>query len=138
MLALEKIRQQEVREPERLAGFLRSLVKNLSTGRYRRQRYTVEQPTDQLPDAADDRQPNPLGGLLHRERTRLTRRVLSELRVPRDRAVLFKYYIAEEESSQICEELGIETEHFYRVLHRARQRYRHLWDQGRQTEGGGP
>ncbi len=32
MLALEKIRQGEVREPERLAGFLRALAKNLKAG----------------------------------------------------------------------------------------------------------
>ena len=35
-LALEKIRSGEVREPDRLAGFLRSLAKNLSIHHYRR------------------------------------------------------------------------------------------------------
>lgn len=129
MLALEKIRQGEVREPERLAGFLRALAKNLSTQRYRRRVYEVEKPSGDLPDAPDEHRPDALGGLLHRERARVTRRLLGELGVARDRDVLFRYYIAEEGSARICVDLEIETEHFYRVLSRARQRYRRLWEQ---------
>lgn len=128
ILALEKIRRHEVREPEGLAGFLRALVKNLSTQQYRRRRYEVEKPSDVLPDAADELQPDPLGHALHHERTRLTRMLLAELTVPRDRQILFRYYLAEEGSEQICADLGVEAEHFYRLLHRARQRYRRLWE----------
>lgn len=132
ILALEKIRRREVREPERLGGFLRALAKNLSIQRYRRRRYDVEQPAAELPDAPDERQPNPLGGLLHRERIRVTRRVLDELPTPRDRDVLFRYYIAQDSSARICADLGIDGDHFYRVLHRARQRYRRLWEERRE------
>lgn len=132
MLALEKIRHREVREPERLGGFLRALAKNLSIQRYRRRSYEVEQPSAELPDAPDERQPSPLGGLLHREKVRVTRRVLDELRTPRDRDVLFRYYIAEEDSARICADLGLDGDHFYRVLHRARQRYRRLWEERRE------
>src|SRR5262245_53724910 len=35
-LALEKIRRGEIRDPERLAGFLRSLARNLSIEHYRK------------------------------------------------------------------------------------------------------
>lgn len=129
MLALEKIRRGELREPERLAGFLRALVKNLGIQRYRRRSHEVERPADQLSDLQDDSRPNPLGGLLYRERARLARRLLAELNVPRDRDLLFRYYIAEESSSRICSDLGLDAEHFYRVLHRARQRYRRLWEE---------
>jgi RNA polymerase sigma-70 factor, ECF subfamily len=130
ILALEKIRNAEVREPERLAGFLRALVHNLGTQKYRRRVYDLEQPTgDEQADPVDDRRPDPLIGLLNRERVRLTRQVLAELDMPRDRDVLFRYYIAEDSSGAICRDLGIESDHFYRVLHRARQRYRRLWDE---------
>ncbi len=128
IIAVEKIQRKEVREPARLAGFLRALAKNLSIQRYRRKRYSVERPAESLPEAADQRQTSPLGGLLDRERSQLTRRLLAELNVPRDRDVLFRYYIAEHGSAQICRDLNIEAEHFYRVLHRARQRYRRLWE----------
>lgn len=129
ILALEKIRAGEVREPERLAGFLRALAKNLSTQRYRRRSYEVEKPSAEPPDAPDERRPDALGGMLHRERARVTRKLLGELKVPRDREVLLRYYIAEEGSSRICDDLGVDPDHFYRVLSRARQRYRRLWEE---------
>jgi RNA polymerase sigma-70 factor (ECF subfamily) len=132
ILAIEKIRHREVREPERLAGFLRALVKNLSTQQYRRRSYEAEKPSDHLADVAaieDERSPSPLGGLLHQERSRLTHRLLEELNVPRDRDVLLRYYIAEDSSARICADLEIDEDHFYRVLSRARQRYRRLWEE---------
>lgn len=128
VLALEKIRGREVKEPERLAGFLRALAKNLSVAGYRRRRHSAEEPAEHLPEVADDGTPDALGGLLGQERKRLTRKLLEELNVPRDREILVRYYLAEEESSRICNDLGVETEHFYRVLSRARQRYRLLWE----------
>lgn len=129
MLALEKIRRGEVKQPEHLAEFLRALVKNLSIQRYRRRRYQAEMPTGEFSDIQDEGRPNPLGALLHRERIRLTRRLLAELNVPRDRDVLLRYYVGEEPSHRICADLGLDSDHFYRVLHRARQRYRRLWDE---------
>ena len=51
------------------------------------------------------------------------------MRVERDREVLLRYYLAEENSSRICADLGIDAEHFYRVLSRARQRYRQLFEE---------
>lgn len=129
MLALEKIRGGEVRAPERLAGFLRALAKNLSIQRYRRRGVDAETPSDTLAEAPDQSQPDPLGGLLHLERARMTRALLAELNVSRDREVLARYYIGEEDSARICSDLGIDADHFYRVLHRARQRYRRLWEE---------
>lgn len=129
IVALEKIRRGEVRQPERLAGFLRALVKNLAVQRYRRVAYELEKPMETPPDRADEASPDPLGGLLEREREALTHQLLETLRVPRDREILFRYYIAEEGSEHICTELGIETEHLYRILHRARSRYRRLWEE---------
>lgn len=128
MLAIEKIRHGEVKEPERLAGFLRALAKNLATQRYRRHRYKVERPTDTPPDTADERGTDALGGLLRSERNRLTRRLLAELDVPRDRDVLLRYYFGEESSATICADLDLAPDHFYRVIHRARQRFRRLWE----------
>ena len=135
ILALEKIRRHEVREPEHLGAFLRALAKNLSIGQYRRRSYTAEKPAAELPDVPDE-QANALGGLLHRERALVVRLLLAELKVQRDHDVLFRYYIGEENSSQICTDLGIDADHFYRVLHRARQRYRRLWEERvRRNEG---
>ena len=63
---------------------------------------------------------------------------LAELSVPRDREVLLRYYIGEEESTRICADLEIEGDHFYRVLSRARKRYRLLWEEQAQQRPHAP
>ncbi|HET9795823.1 MAG TPA: sigma-70 family RNA polymerase sigma factor, partial [Thermoanaerobaculia bacterium] len=56
-----------------------------------------------------------------------TRRVLAELPSERDRRILFRFYIDEDDKEQICRELSLTSLHFNRVLFRARERYRALY-----------
>jgi RNA polymerase sigma-70 factor (ECF subfamily) len=129
MLALAKIRGGEVREPERLAGFLRSLAKNTAIQRYRRRSETKVEPAGELTEVPDSGRPDALSTVLRHERARLARVLLAELNVPRDRDVLCRYYIEEQDSDRICRELSLEGDHLYRILHRARQRFRRLWEE---------
>jgi RNA polymerase sigma-70 factor (ECF subfamily) len=128
-LALEKIRKGEVRDPERLAGFLRSLAKNLSIEHYRRgSRRELRE--EELEAAAELTAPEigQLGHLLRREKAALIRQVLEELGSERDRQVLFRFYIAEEDKEQIRSDLGLTGPEFNLVLFRARRRYRDLYE----------
>ncbi|HEX3128474.1 MAG TPA: sigma-70 family RNA polymerase sigma factor [Thermoanaerobaculia bacterium] len=128
-LALEKIRKGEVRDPERLAGFLRSLAKNLSIEHYRRgSRREVRE--EELGAAAEMSAPDTgqLGHLLRQEKAALIRRVLEELGSERDRQILFRFYIAEEDKEQIRSDLGLTGPEFNLVLFRARRRYRELYE----------
>ena len=128
-LALEKIRKGEVRDPERLAGFLRSLAKNLSIEHYRRgSRREVRE--EELEAAAELTAPETgqLGHLLRQEKAALIRQVLEELGSERDRQVLFRFYIAEEDKEQIRSDLGLTGPEFNLVLFRARRRYRDLYE----------
>ncbi|HEV2666451.1 MAG TPA: hypothetical protein VG324_16150, partial [Blastocatellia bacterium] len=72
--------------------------------------------------------PNPLEELLQKERAAIARQIINELKSDRDRQVLFRFYIAEEEKKRICEDLGLTSLHFNRVLFRARERYRELYE----------
>ncbi|MCP4664535.1 MAG: hypothetical protein GY856_54820 [bacterium] len=46
----------------------------------------------------------------------------------RDREVLSRFYLAEEDKEQICCDLGLAGEHFKRVLFRARRRFKKLYE----------
>ena len=124
-VALEKIRRGDIREPQKLPGFIASLARNLVTEHFRRH------PSDRA--AADggrepvDSNPSPLDSLLQREQAAIVRKVLEEMDTERDRQILFRYYVAEEEKERICAELGLTAVHFNRVLFRARERYRALY-----------
>jgi RNA polymerase sigma-70 factor (ECF subfamily) len=133
-LALEKIRRGEVREPDRLAGFLRSLAKNLSIHHYRRGSVRGERERDleevggegiAAPSGASDQ----LASLLRAEKATLVRRVIGEMPVERDRQVLFRFYIGEEDKERICADLGLTGPELNVVLFRARQRYRKLFEE---------
>jgi RNA polymerase sigma-70 factor (ECF subfamily) len=42
--------------------------------------------------------------------------------------VLFRFYVVEDDKDRICADLGLTSLHFNRVLHRARERYRELYE----------
>jgi len=57
---------------------------------------------------------------------RIVRTLLGELAVPRDREILVRTYLKDEDKAAICEKLGIDSAHYNRVLFRAKQRFREL------------
>jgi len=135
-LVIEKVRRGELREPERLPGFVSSLAKNLFLGSARRggrrQKWHGDsEATETAPDPA----PGQLASLLARERAATARGVLAELKNDRDREILSRYYIADEPKESICRDLELSDLHFNRVLFRARQRYRELFEK-RHLAGG--
>jgi RNA polymerase sigma-70 factor (ECF subfamily) len=139
-VALEKIRRGDIREPERLSGFMVMLARNLAIEHHRR----VARQTERLQesDAASDREPlgpaDPLEQLLQAENAQVVRQVLAELPSDRDREILFRYYLAEEDKDRICADLGLSSVHFNRVLFRARVRYRELYTRLAQSKSSKP
>lgn len=128
-LAIEKIRGGELREAATLPRFITSLARNLAINLFRLE---TRRRTDSDSEAVAERSrtpPEQLGRLLIQEKAELVRRVIGELRSDRDRQILYRFYIAEEDKSSICEDLDLDSLHFNRVLHRARQRYRQLYEQ---------
>jgi RNA polymerase sigma-70 factor (ECF subfamily) len=126
-IALEKIRRGDVREPEKLSGFVCGVARNLVIDYFRRaarqeSAREVEE-ASLLPDPAPDQ----LESLLRQEQAGIVRHVLKEMRNERDIQILFRYYLAEEKKEQICADLGLTSLHFNRVLHRARERYLELY-----------
>ncbi len=49
----------------------------------------------------------------------------------RDRQILYRFYIAEEDKERICADLDLSSLHFNRVLFRARQRFKDLLESSR-------
>jgi DNA-directed RNA polymerase specialized sigma24 family protein len=69
---------------------------------------------------------NVLHDLLDRENAALVRQAIQDLGNDRDRQILLRFYIAEEDKDRIAADYGLTSLQFNRVLHRARQRYREL------------
>jgi RNA polymerase sigma-70 factor (ECF subfamily) len=137
-LVIEKVRNGELREPERLPGFVSSMARNLFLGSVRRgsrrqQWHGDSEATETAPDPA----PGQLASLLAKEKAAAVRGVLAELRNDRDREILSRHYISGEDKEDICRGLELSDLHFNRVLFRARQRFKELYER-RQDDRDGP
>ncbi len=127
--AIEKLRRGELRDPASLPSFLRGLAWNLSIDHYRRQSRHSEREAP-LHAALDppDPGPGPLASLLRQEKIGLARRLLDELPIERDRLVLLRFYLEEEDKERIEADLGLTRAEFNMVLFRARRRYQALFE----------
>jgi RNA polymerase sigma-70 factor (ECF subfamily) len=127
-VALRRIRAGELREPEKLSGFLRQTAKNLALREHRRNERLegLEEEPERGPVDPGESQ---LGRVLRQETAGLVRQVLRDLRSDRDRQLLYRYYIAEHAKEEICRDLGLSSLNFNLVLFRARERFRQLVEQ---------
>lgn len=125
--ALEKIRHGDVREPDRLSGFICSIARNLAIDYARKERKATKETevgsSEQIPDPSLDQ----FEQLWRKQRAELVRQVINELKVKRDRELLFRYFIAEEDKDQVCAGLGLTRTQFNGVIHRALKRYKELY-----------
>lgn len=125
-ITLQKIRRGELFEPAKLPAFLWGVAHNLVIDHFRKSRADIHleiEAAEQLPDSG----PNQLDELLQRERSEVVRRVLDDLS-QRDREVLYRFYIAEDDKKEICADMGLTSLQFNLVLFRARKQYRKLFE----------
>ncbi len=125
-VVLERLRKSGIEDPARLVGFVQGTARRLFLGERRKHlRRKTDAAGDDLPDGADPA-PSQLDSTLRDERAALVRRMLADLRPERDRRVLYRFYLAEEDKEHICRDLGLSHQHFNRVVYRARQRFKGL------------
>lgn len=125
-VALRRIRAGELREPDRLSGFLRQTAKNLAIMEHRKSG-RLEGVDPWKPERGPvDPGESQLSQILRQEAAGLVRQVLREMRSVRDRQLLYRYYIAEHAKEEICRDLGLSSLNFNLVLFRARERFRKL------------
>jgi RNA polymerase sigma-70 factor (ECF subfamily) len=127
-IVLEKVREGDVREPEKLPGFVCAVAKNRVIKHFQRaaqqESLTETGETASVPQATPDQ----LGELLRKETAGIVQQILKEMTSERDIQVLFRFYLAEDDKERICADLGLTSLQFNLVLHRARKRYRELYE----------
>ncbi len=126
LVVVQAIRRGELREPERLMGFVRTIVRRQVAAHidraviYRRDHVD----TDASFRVADPHE-NPEDCAIFRQRALLIRRVLDEL-APRDAEILNRFYLDEQSQDQICSEMGLSDTQFRLLKSRAKSRFGEL------------
>lgn len=126
VIVLKRLRKKGLEDPARLKAFLHRTAVNLVIGDYRRtQRRDTHADADLIERCADQAEDAP-ARLIRTQAARIIRRLIAELRMPRDRELLRRYYLREEDKRVICRDLALDAAHFDRVVFRARQRLKAL------------
>ena len=122
-VVLEKVRANAIREPAKLSAFIVQIGRNQLIMHNRKLRKTEEydHEVEVIPGKHD-----PSSDYEQMRLREMVSQALLSLDTDRDREVLRRFYLSEEEKSKICADLELTPEHFSRVLYRAKARFRAL------------
>ncbi len=129
-IVLERLRRRPLEDPTRLASFLAQTARNLVIANRRtarRQRTVTGHQTTLEEQTATELDPAVIVEL--QLRAAAVRKVLQDIPHLRDREILVRVYLYDQDADQVCRELGIHASHYKRVIYRARERFRTLIDQ---------
>ena len=123
LIVVDSIRAGELRDPRRLMGFIRTVVKRMVAATIYKQVAARRERTDEDRTAnVSDRSATPEGALLFQQQTGIVREVLQEM-TERDRHILTRFYVDEEEPQAICDEMGLTLTQFRLLKSRAKNRF---------------
>ena len=126
VVVVQAIRRGELREPSRLMGFVRTIVRRQVAAHIDRVVHTRRDQID-LDSSVRLAAPegNPEEKAMFSQRTELINRVLGELST-RDREILTRFYLLEESQDQICSEMALSETQFRLLKSRAKARFGEL------------
>ena len=125
-VVLQRLRTTSIDDPSRISAFLHKTAINLLIGEFRKEARRQTHADTDLVQRHTDTRSNQLRQLIRDEADRAIRTMIQELKNARDRELLYRFYILQQEKPLVCKALTLTTEHFDRVVSRARKRFRQL------------
>ena len=126
IIILARLRTQPLDDPDKLPAFVAQIARNLVIAERRKERRRkTDVDSEAIDEVADLSQGQEQDA--HRESAAVAiRKVLAEMKSIRDRSLLVRYYLRDEDKKEICRELGLTEPSFNVVLFRARARFLEL------------
>lgn len=126
LIVIQAIQKGDLREPDRLMGFIRTVVRRQVAGHIDRMVHSRREEMDmEMGARIADRRGNPEQVLAFREKADLMRTVLQRL-PDRDREILMRFYLHEQTQEQICSEMSLTETQFRLLKSRAKARFGEL------------
>jgi RNA polymerase sigma factor (sigma-70 family) len=127
VIVTQAIQKGDLREPERLMGYVRTVVKrqialSIDTAIHRRR---MRADFDDSMCALSNWHDNPERKLIARQRAEIARKVLNGVS-RRDREILNRFYVLEQPQERICTEMGLSYNQFRLLKSRAKARFGEL------------
>jgi len=134
-ILLNAARQDKIRKPESLKGYIQQSAMNTLLNYRRRERRSPIGVNDEAILRHADESSGPLARLESAQVLKAIGDSIASLAVRRDRQLLRRYFVDEVGKNQICRELGLTSQHFDRVLYRARKRFRAIFETHGESSG---
>lgn len=125
-IAIEHLRAQGLQEAERIGAYLRGIAVNLAIADGRKTTRRATTADSEAVELVADPAASPVESVSRDQIRDAVRSLLAELPVARDREILVRFYLEDEDKESICIGLGVDSAHFNRVLFRAKQRFGEL------------
>ncbi len=126
LVVVHAIKRGELREPERLMGFVRTIVRRQVAAHIDK---VVHDRRDQSDLDTGSKVADPRGtpeqAAISREKFDLLKQVMDEMTI-RDREILTRFYLHEESQEQICDEMNLTDTQFRLLKSRAKARFGEL------------
>jgi RNA polymerase sigma-70 factor (ECF subfamily) len=125
---IAKVRQDGgVRQPERFGAFVNSVCNNALQEFYRNKAKNQSREDEHMdvPDKVLDLE----GMLVTKQFTEQVRRILDSM-PKRDCQLLRAIFLEEKEKDAVCEELGVDREYLRVLVHRAKDKFKALYEKG--------
>ena len=131
IIVIKKLQEGGIREPEKLSAYIYSTARFLYLGWLRKADNQVE-----LRESMEDVEApftDQIEFVTTRENVDIVRRSIDSLLKERDRDILIRSFLREQSKREVCEALYLSTEHYDRVVYRAKQRLKRITEQERQN-----
>jgi RNA polymerase sigma-70 factor, ECF subfamily len=126
VIVVQAIRKDELREPERLMGFVRTVVRRQVAAQIDRSvQSRREQAELETTAAVSDNRNTPEEAAIERQHEEVAEAVLRSIS-GRDREILTRFYLLEQGQEEICEEMNLSETQFRLLKSRAKARFGEL------------
>ncbi len=128
-------KEDAIREPDRLGAFVNSICDNVL--REKQRNSFRDQPVEDCHFEIQDKKVD-LEGMLDAKRLKERIRQILRQMPKRDRDVLQAIFLEEKEKDEVCREFDVDRGYLRVIVHRAKDRFRSLYEQGPpgQSSGG--
>ena len=125
LMVTESICRGDLREPERLMGYVRTVVRRQVAARIEEAVRTRRSQTDVEVAPLSDRAPDPERCAIEHQKEELALRTLRGI-CRRDREVLIRFYLKEQSAGEICHAMHLTDTQFRLIKSRAKARFGEL------------
>jgi RNA polymerase sigma-70 factor (ECF subfamily) len=126
LIIIQSIQKGELREPERLMGYVRTIVRRQVAAHIDDVVQARRNQTDmEYGLGLSDFRPNPERRVINEQNVALAMRILNSLH-KREREVLMRFYLKEQTADQICSEMELTETQFRLIKSRAKARFGEL------------